>query len=768
MSGRNSVVGLWRDRELGEERIEDPNVALIENEAQFAAEAGDEDIPVPGRWRTRLTVAGALILSALWLATLAYQRFSSWAGRLPTLDEGLDFIATACAPLALIAGLWLIATRSGRGEELRFRRTSDSIQREVERLDSLLALVSTRLEASKAELAEQGNMLLGMGDLAANRLGSLARSIESEVESVSRHTQSLSGAAVTARADLAVLLANLPKATVQTRQMTASLQEAGRFAQDHANALDAQLSQLAALGREADEVAGNAAQKLSKHLSRMEGVSEAAGARLDQAAAQMTGVVDDALERAAHALESARQGMEAQGEAMMALVNQSQAALAQAGAESTDQLALRVTQIGEQVDAIAKSLASQDDVGQSLVARLNTDLDSVEQRFALLESGGLNRTERLATAIKTLSSNTDELRSALSDGGTTANALIERVEALSAVLEAATKGVDETLPEAYARLDARAAESMDGIRAAMPAVTELSEVATSAVERLAEASARLEEQKEAIESLSSVGREQLAEARNAAEALSESIAIATADAERLSQAAAPQLAEALQQVNETARQASEQAKTTLADVIPQSAEALGAMSKQALAEALTAQVEAQMSEIASTTEKAVSAARKATERLMRQMLTISETSAGLEARINEAKEQVEQADQANFSRRVALLVESLNSTAIDINKVLSNEVTDTAWAAYLRGDRGIFTRRAVKLLNAGEVREIARHYESEPEFREQVNRYVHDFEAMLRNILATRDGTPLSVTLLSSDTGKLYVALAQAIERLRM
>jgi hypothetical protein len=38
---------------------------------------------------------------------------------------------------------------------------------------------------------------------------------------------------------------------------------------------------------------------------------------------------------------------------------------------------------------------------------------------------------------------------------------------------------------------------------------------------------------------------------------------------------------------------------------------------------------------------------------------------------------------------------------------------------------------------------------------------------MLRNILATRDGTPLSVTLLSSDTGKLYVALAQAIERLR-
>jgi hypothetical protein len=73
----------------------------------------------------------------------------------------------------------------------------------------------------------------------------------------------------------------------------------------------------------------------------------------------------------------------------------------------------------------------------------------------------------------------------------------------------------------------------------------------------------------------------------------------------------------------------------------------------------------------------------------------------------------------------------------------------------------------VRLLDAGEAREILRHYDEEPAFREQVNRYIHDFEAMLRAILAQRDGSPLGVTLLSSDMGKLYVALAQAIERLR-
>src|SRR5690606_3150600 len=109
----------------------------------------------------------------------------------------------------------------------------------------------------------------------------------------------------------------------------------------------------------------------------------------------------------------------------------------------------------------------------------------------------------------------------------------------------------------------------------------------------------------------------------------------------------------------------------------------------------------------------------------------------------------------------------LHSSAIDITKAFATDVTDTAWTSYLRGDRGIFTRRAVRLLDNQQARAIAAIYGEDGEFRETVNRYIHDFEAMLRSVLSTRDGNPLAVTLLSSDVGKLYVALAQAIERLR-
>ena len=46
-------------------------------------------------------------------------------------------------------------------------------------------------------------------------------------------------------------------------------------------------------------------------------------------------------------------------------------------------------------------------------------------------------------------------------------------------------------------------------------------------------------------------------------------------------------------------------------------------------------------------------------------------------------------------------------------------------------------------------------------------RYVADFESMLRRVLAERDGGMIAVTLMSSDMGKLYAALAQAIDKRR-
>ena len=82
-----------------------------------------------------------------------------------------------------------------------------------------------------------------------------------------------------------------------------------------------------------------------------------------------------------------------------------------------------------------------------------------------------------------------------------------------------------------------------------------------------------------------------------------------------------------------------------------------------------------------------------------------------------------------------------------------------------RHDRGVFTRRAARLMGNAEARALDAHYETDIEFQQSVNRYVHDFEAMLRRVTAERDGGAMAVTLMSSDMGKLYGALAQLVGR---
>jgi hypothetical protein len=70
-------------------------------------------------------------------------------------------------------------------------------------------------------------------------------------------------------------------------------------------------------------------------------------------------------------------------------------------------------------------------------------------------------------------------------------------------------------------------------------------------------------------------------------------------------------------------------------------------------------------------------------------------------------------------------------------------------------------------MSGSETKAIRAHYDSDLEFQRSVNHYVHDFEAMLRRIVAERDGGIIAVTLMSSDMGKLYAALGQAIDRRR-
>jgi len=188
-------------------------------------------------------------------------------------------------------------------------------------------------------------------------------------------------------------------------------------------------------------------------------------------------------------------------------------------------------------------------------------------------------------------------------------------------------------------------------------------------------------------------------------------------------------------------------------------------------EALERTMRLRASEIAGRLEQAaahaVGVSSEAAQQLTERLGAVNDLATNLETRIADARAVAQENLDDDFAVTLATITDALQSAAVDITSALDSDVADTAWAAYLRGDRGIFTRRAVRLLKPADAKRVLALYESNAPFQRQVNRYIHDFESMLRHLLATRDGHALSVTLLSSDMGKVYVALAQAIERLR-
>ncbi len=726
MDGGNKVVGLWRGRESTAGSQPAPTGPHIDPAPYFEGFEEGDDAPRRA-WRKPLAMLLCGGSALAWVASVGFSRYAALGARTPNLDDLVGFIATCSAPLALIGVVWMLLLRSSRAEASRFAKTSRALRTESERMETLLAFVTARIDASRRDLAEQGDVLLTLGEDAAKRINLVSDSVRKEVETIAVQTQTLKGTAAAARGDLAILLSHLPKAQVQMRQIAASLIEAGNTAQDKAILLTEQVVALRTQSSTAASLADTSAAALADQLVKMQETSAALSEMLISA----------------------------------------QSKLAEAGSATTEQLATRVNAIGGEVDRIAVTFATQDEASRMLLTRIDDGIGAIENRFTALETHGTDKSAALATSLSALSHQADTLNVALVHGTENADTLKSKSDEALLALNAVSREIDETLPAAYARLEATALQAMASVNQAVPAMAAITEASRSTLDHLTGAEAIVERQREAIASLETGSTAQLAACHEQADQLAALIAKANSEAQSLAEGAALQLVEALTRARNTAQQAAEHARASFADIVPAAAKALGEQSKAALAEALTSGVEEQMAAIAETAERSVATAQKVTDRLMRQLLTISETSAALEARIAEAKEDAEKSDQSNFTRRVALLIESLNSSAIDVTKILSNDVTDTAWAAYLRGDRGVFARRAVKLLDSSDSKEVARHYNEDSDFRDQVNRYIHDYEAMLRTVMSTRDGTPLSVALLSSDTGKLYVALAQAIERLR-
>lgn len=442
----------------------------------------------------------------------------------------------------------------------------------------------------------------------------------------------------------------------------------------------------------------------------------------------------------------------------------------------------RINEIeSEAVNALAERMAAFDDRlseqrdGQLdhlsfLGERSEAAGDRVEALTRLITAAGEqgDETERsLAVAVARLSDQLAESRTSLDGTNSQIDELTSRAVRLLELIKASASHSEEDLPRSIEAFNATLGDletRTESLRGALAEAdrsgTELGETVSNAEHRSREAIAALDS---FSEGLSGTIEEQAA----ALDTLTEKLERMEAENARIAGHAREELTAAIAALRDEASQALASIERDQADRIRALADRIGEASAKAIDEAVEERTEAAIGSLDEASTRASEASREAALELRDQLAKVNELAGNIESRVSRARERAEEQVDNDFSRRVALITESLNSNAIDIGKALSTEVTDTAWTSYLRGDRGIFTRRAVRLLDNTQAREIAELFDQDMDFREHVSRYIHDFEAMLRMLLSTRDGHALGVTVLSSDIGKLYVTLAQAIERLR-
>lgn len=644
-------------------------------------------------------------------------------GNMNRLRDDLPVIANAARDVANQIG------SAGNNAQGQLERLSEGFDRLGQlgassdvRVQGLSATIAQSLDSFEAQVAR-------VEALVANRFVGL----QGEAAAWRERIETAETAALEAlRAQTSQLEAEITAAAERLREADANAREQMRseleaLEQDaaarlklveeaEARTLAAARERIAAITEEADRIEARLAERdlrFAEAIEQRQAAFDTREAQASEVLSQRLATLDDALAQRREAQIADAEKLVAQGEALAAQL---------------DRFGALLGEISQQGETARTSLSSGfDTLGEKLSAK-RVALAETEARLGQLTESGIRLLEIIQSGART---SREELQQAIATAGDSLAAVEKRADEVSQLmLNTGRSGSDlsDYLIKTRSEIDA-ADEAIAGFRARL---AEQSDEALAKLQGLRGGFARLAEESG---TLAGETQEQL---RGALAALEAAIAQAFATLEDGTREKAAALATSL-----------------------------GGEAVEVLEKALRTETAATIGKIEQAAAHASGVGREVVIQLRDQLVKVNELTGNLEQRVARARELAEEQVNNDFARRMALITDSLNSAAIDISGALSTEVSDTAWDAYLKGDRGIFTRRAVRLIDSGAARDIGELYSRDETFKANVGRYIHDFEAMLRSTLSTRDGHVLSVTMLGSDMGKLYVVLAQAIQRFR-
>lgn len=788
MTGEKKIVGLWRDsaaktetegevqaEAAAEESVSQPEAApvaerdwLDTSSLSDAGEhwSGDEPDSAGSVWRDRIAPALLILLAASWAGFALFIATRGFAN-MPSPAEWPGLLATIAMPLTLLAVLWMVLLRSGRSEQARFARVASALRHENMSLNQSMHALGLHLADAQKQLSEQAKTIQQLGLDTVLRLSESSDKLATNASVIANAHDQLARSGDVAMQRMDGLLAGLPRIDDVAQRLAVNFREAGLVAHQQGANLEAKLAALSEEAAKAAQTGEASATSLHEAIGMLRQQARETEEGLIATASQVTDAHGIALAQMTQASATARDDLKSTVAAVTKQMDGSWKQFRDRVDDAAGQLESRLATAREASDAMGLQLAAHGEASEALATRITAHVAEVGQQLEHLDGSVSASTGVIGRAIEDTKGQLAAFMAEVQSGNGSAHQLITQAESLLLALDAVTRELDETLPHALDRMVSHGKTTQTTLSQLKPMLEASELVAQSTLSHV-----------NAVKSTLQASEEKMAEHGASQQALVERINASLADAnaalaklrvgaDDFAEKGGARMIATLGEVRKTADSAAEEARQTLDKLVSGAREAMQATATEAIDAAFKTEIMGQLNAIEDASQRAVEAANGAADRLMRQLITIMDTSASVEQRALEAEQAIAASDRDSLAKQVGVLTEALKSTAIDVTNILSSEVSDTAWDAYLKGDRGVFARRAVKLVENGEAKEILRLYQNDDRFHASVNQFIHDFEAMLRLLIGARDGSAISVTLLSSDIGKLYVALAQAIDRLR-
>lgn len=759
----------------------------------------EHDEPSSSMWPITASIILA-ILAVGWLASYLVSQFVP-DPRFAGLERVTGHIIAATPPLLLLLVAALFIRRGSRSEMRRYQKTSRQMRANGAELAEQVRIVRGEVDEARQLIDDSIDRLEKISGRTVANLTENAGKIESALISGENRAENLERTVDHIQANFDKLTRDMPVLISYGRDLASTVGEAGSNAVGQMRELEqgwlrvddqqkAGQESFAALRSETEEhfevlaarlstFDSDFAERLSARRSDAETITTAMTADLDAAGEKLVGHFAEADVRVAALIEevqSASRNIAASLQERLTIAHGDMQKLLEelaeagekfdhAGQERERELRERLKDMQQAIRRVSEIRKSEAEALTGLIDQVDEKYGESSERIDALGERAHDQSAKLAFALNAANSNLEQLFDTLGEKDPLIEAMIDRNRTLANILETNAETLAKTLPDNLERFSERLSETRESISEQSSLARDMENHGERLIVQLGRLEQQVGKQREALTRFGSDAAGALRGPQTEAQRLEARIAAVRAELSALIEEGEGQIDRLAEHARVTGNDASEELRRSFADLANE--ETVSALiDDNALAQEARAKAEQARTAYLETFGRGLDDLESSSGALEQKLERLEEMTASLESRIVQAHERFMPADDEGFARRMALLIESLNSAAIDVAKILSTEITDTAWQDYLKGDRGVFTRRSVRLLDKRDAKLIAEQYEWDSEFQRQVNRYIHDFEEMMRQLLSTREGHRISVTLLSSDVGKLYVALAQAIRRL--